>query len=63
MIHRKTHAPNVYLIPPFNFDLNAKIFVGGDPQIHTYEKGLTYVSPIHMVGFAFQNFALTPVGV
>jgi hypothetical protein len=25
--------------PPFDFELNATIFAGGDPQIRTYENG------------------------
>lgn len=26
-------------LPPFDFDLSATIFAGGDPQIRTYENG------------------------
>jgi DNA-3-methyladenine glycosylase II len=30
----------VTAVPPFNFDLSAKIFVNGDPQVRRYEKGI-----------------------
>jgi DNA-3-methyladenine glycosylase II len=29
----------VTAVPPFNFDLSAQIFVNGDPQVRSYEKG------------------------
>ncbi len=31
---------------PFNFELSAKIFSNGDPQIQRYEKGLLAVNMV-----------------